>query len=158
MPLEVSFTCFGTPVPQGSTRAFIPKGWSRPIITAANSKTKPWRQEIAGACIAAIGNCEAAGSAVPIRIEVQFFFDKPKSTKKSVTDKVTKPDLDKLVRSCLDALTGIAFDDDSQVTEIIASKGFGSPARMEVKISEANMPPRGKQSIVSSEQLNNLPF
>ena len=77
---------------------------------------------------------------MPMSITVAFFFDRPKSTKKSVRHKVTKPDIDKLARSILDALTGIAFADDSQVTELHVSKGFGSPARAEIAISDSRMP------------------
>jgi crossover junction endodeoxyribonuclease RusA len=138
--VNFSFTVYGVPVPQGSSRAFIPKGWTRPVITAANSKTKPWRQEVAGACIARLNGASPAVSDMPMSITVAFFFDRPKSTKKSVRHKVTKPDIDKLARSILDALTGIAFADDSQVTELHVSKGFGSPARAEIAISDSRMP------------------
>jgi Holliday junction resolvase RusA-like endonuclease len=37
---------------------------------------------------------------------------------------VTKPDVDKMVRVVLDALTGIAFMDDSQVVELRALKKY----------------------------------
>ena len=37
---------------------------------------------------------------------------------------VKKNDLDKLVRSTLDALTGIAFKDDCQVTNLSATKRY----------------------------------
>jgi Holliday junction resolvase RusA-like endonuclease len=123
----LTFQVYGEPVPQGSTRAFIPKGWNRPIITAANKKTKPWRQEIAGAALAAMEKdlLDCAGKNVPFRLAVTFRFQKPKSTKKTVLEKVTKPDTDKLIRSVLDALTGIVWTDDSQVVEIHARKEFG---------------------------------
>ena len=134
--MNFTFTVYGTPVPQGSTRAFVPKGWTRPIITAANSKTKPWRQEIAGVCKNVLNGCSPAGSSRPVSVKIAFYFDKPKSTKKSVQYKTTKPDLDKLARSVLDALTGIAFEDDSQVTDLRISKHFGSPARAEIEIAE----------------------
>jgi crossover junction endodeoxyribonuclease RusA len=154
--LSIEFTVYGLPVPQGSTRAFIPRGWKRAIVTADNKKTKPWRQEIAGACYAAIGRQAGAGPNVPIRIEVRFFFPRPKSLKKSVLDKTTKPDIDKLVRAALDALTGIAFDDDSQVTELHACKLFGTPPRMEIKITEADVPPASDRA---HEPINEaLPF
>ena len=134
------FTVFGIPVPQGSMRAFVPRGWKRPIITAANAKTKPWRQQIAGECLAAMGGA-SSGMNLPMRVEVRFYFPRPKSLKKGVTAKVTKPDLDKLIRAVLDSLTGIVFDDDSQVIEIVASKQFGLPPRMELEITEADLPP-----------------
>ena len=62
-----------------------------------------------------------------IGVECRFYFQRPKSTKKSIMDKVTKPDIDKLARAILDALTGIVFEDDSQVTTLVCWKGFGDP-------------------------------
>lgn len=137
------FNVYGDPVPQGSTRAFIPKGWTRPIITAANKKTKPWRQEIAGAALSAMEKdlLDCAGKNVPFRLAVTFRFQKPKSVKKTVLEKVTKPDTDKLIRSVLDALTGIVWTDDSQVVEILARKQFGRPGA-EISIEEiGGLPP-----------------
>jgi Holliday junction resolvase RusA-like endonuclease len=37
------------------------------------------------------------------------------------------PDLDKLVRAVLDALTAVAYRDDGQVTRITATKEYGTP-------------------------------
>ena len=131
---ELSFIVYGIPQPQGSTRAFIPKGWTRPIITAANSKTKPWRQEVAGAALAEIRSKSATFPVRegPVFARVEFFFERPKSVKGE--HKTTKPDLDKLIRSVFDALTGIVFRDDSQVMTCEATKRFGSPARAEITI------------------------
>lgn len=121
------FEVHGEPAPQGSMRAFVPKGWSRAIITAANKKTKPWRQEVAGAALSAMEEAkfECSGKDVAFRLAIVFRFQRPKSVRKSVIEKTTKPDVDKLVRSILDALTGIIWVDDSQVVEIHARKEFG---------------------------------
>ena len=126
-------------------RAFIPKGWSRAVITSANKKMKPWRQEVAGAALAAMekGSYSCAGRNVPFRLVVTFRFQKPKSTKKSVTEKVTKPDLDKNLRASFDALTGIVWTDDSQVVEILARKQFGTPGA-EIGIEEVGALPPGR--------------
>jgi crossover junction endodeoxyribonuclease RusA len=133
--IPLTFVVFGVPQPQGSSRAFMPKGWTRPVITSDNSKVKPWRQEIVGT---ALNEIERVGFSLidsgPVQVEAKFFFERPKSTKKSVVHKTTKPDLDKLVRSLGDALTGIAFRDDSQVVCCVASKHFGSPARAEISV------------------------
>ena len=51
----IQFTVYGHPEPQGSTRAFVPKGWTRPVITTASKKMKPWRQQITGTAIDAPG-------------------------------------------------------------------------------------------------------
>lgn len=141
----LSFTVHGIPAPQGSTRAFIPKGWSRPIITAANKKTKPWRQEVAGAALTAMEEdlLSCAGRNIAFRLIVVFRFQRPKSVKAGVLEKTTKPDTDKLIRSVLDALTGILWEDDSQVVEIIARKEFGTPSA-EITIQELGDLPHGK--------------
>lgn len=68
----------------------------------------------------------------PVFARIDFYFDRPKSVK--AENKTTKPDVDKLLRSVLDALTGIAFKDDSQVVTCEVSKHFGSPARAEIKV------------------------
>ena len=50
----------------------------------------------------------------PVRIGVRFYMPQPQSRRKERWP-VVKPDLDKLVRSVLDALKGVAYEDDSQV-------------------------------------------
>ena len=49
-----------------------------------------------------------------------------------------KPDLDKLVRSVMDALTGYAFVDDSQVIEVEASKRFSETEQTFVSLREVS--------------------
>lgn len=95
---------------------------------------RPWRQEIAGACLAEMARtgfrmCE--GQA--IFLTADFYFDRPKSLSKKVMNKITKPDFDKLIRAVCDALTGVAFKDDAQVIQAYVSKQFGQP-RAEIKI------------------------
>jgi Holliday junction resolvase RusA-like endonuclease len=155
----LTFTVYGIPAPQGSMRAFIPKGWKRAVLTSANKRTKPWRQEVAGAALAAMERAkfEQAGKSVAFQLCVSFRFQKPKSAKKSVTQKVTKPDLDKLLRSVLDALTGIVWVDDSQVVIISARKDFGQPGAT-ITFSEMDDLPPGKA--LKHEAINDseLPF
>ena len=130
--MKIEFTVYGKPQPQGSAKAFIVGGRAR--ITTANPKMKPWRQEIAGTALSLMNG--AAPSLGPIEFRGQFFFDKPKSTKKSVIRKTTKPDVDKILRACLDSLTGIAFKDDSQVVKVNIEKMFGTPERVEIGVYE----------------------
>jgi hypothetical protein len=48
------------------------------------------------------------------------------------------PDLDKLVRGLNDALTGVVFEDDSQIDQIVAVKRYGVPERTEVKVWDSS--------------------
>ena len=136
--LNITFTVYGTPIPQGSMKAFTPKGWNRPILTSDNKRTKPWRQEIAGTVREVMDRLklEYIPKNAGVRVECCFYFLKPKSTKKSVTHKTTKPDIDKLGRAVLDSLTGIVFVDDSQVTQLGLMKDFGDRERVDIRIQE----------------------
>jgi Holliday junction resolvase RusA-like endonuclease len=151
----VKFTVLGVPQPQGSSRAFIPKGWSRAIITSANPKNKSWRQEVAGAALCEMKEHKPSGRGMPMRVMLAFYFQRPKSVK-VLAEKTTKPDIDKLCRSAIDALTGIAFEDDSQVTELFATKAFGNPPRVEITVSEVL--PASKAYVRESVKDENLPF
>lgn len=121
--MRVAFTVYGVAQPKGSARAFVPKGWKRPIVTSDNPKNKGWQQLVAEAASQSLH-----GSGVlldgPVRLSVMFFLPRPKSLKKSVTAHLKKPDLDKLVRSCKDALTKVIWRDDSQVVVIEAHKRY----------------------------------
>jgi Holliday junction resolvase RusA-like endonuclease len=138
----ISFTVYGHPEPQGSTKAFIPKGWTRPIITSDNKKLKPWRQEISRAALDAMakereGLAEPFAREVPVCVRLDFFLARPASLPKRCTWPVKKPDSDKLCRGVLDALTGVVFVDDSQVVQLIAAKWYGQPERVTISVATA---------------------
>ena len=130
------FVVYGHPEPQGSTRAFIPKGWKRPIITSANPKQKPQRQQVAAMALVAMREAgfECAGREVPMVVTLRFFFAKPKSARKRDLFNTKKPDADKLARLVLDSLTGTVFHDDAQVVRLIAEKHYGEPERTEIEV------------------------
>ena len=62
----------------------------------------------------------------PIALTVSFLLERAKSNKKP--HHTQKPDLDNLVKTVLDSLNGLAFDDDSQVIRIEAQKYFAAPS------------------------------
>lgn len=113
-------------------KGFIMPGKKYPIITADNRKTKPWKQEIAGAANKAMG--ELAPTFGPVQIHCDFYFARPKSLNKSILQKTTRPDVDKLIRAVLDALTGIVYADDSQVTAVSAAKLFDPKPRVQIEV------------------------
>lgn len=131
----VKFIVYGRPQPQGSVRAFTPKGWNRPVLTSDNKKLKSWRIDIA-AIVANTAAIPLVLRPAGVRIDIQFYFTRPASAKKREFPSV-KPDVDKLCRGVLDALTGLVFEDDSQVVQIVASKWYGSPERTEIILRPA---------------------
>lgn len=110
----------GTPIPQGSARAFVVKG--RAVVTGANAKTNPWRADIAAHVRSAIG-ATIVYPTEPVALSLDFVMPRRKAEPKRVTPAHTrKPDLDKNCRAVLDAIDGLVYTDDSQVTTLIASK------------------------------------
>ena len=136
----LAFRVFGEAQPQGSARAFIPKGWQRAIITSDNPSLKQWRQLVAEGADRALGELPAADRALlleGVRLTIAFYLPRPKSLPKRATAHTKKPDLDKLVRSCCDSLTHIVFRDDSQVCELVTMKQYapeGQPAYVDIRV------------------------
>ena len=137
--MKIDFTVHGVPQPQGSAKAFIPKGWSSAVITSDNKTLKPWRQDVAALAGEAMQLANSGGhpSDGPVIVTCVFWFAKPRSTPRRVTHKITKPDVDKLVRGILDALTGIVFRDDAQVVECHAYKAFADAPGARIIVEDA---------------------
>lgn len=114
------------PVPQGSVRAF--KVGDRAVVThSKSSDLMGYRQVIADTVRHEVPT--PTRSAVTIRLT--FCFPRPKNHigKKGVLPSApnyftTKPDVDKLARSVMDALTGTLYVDDSQVYRLMAIKQY----------------------------------
>ena len=123
------FCVMGVAQPKGSAKAFIPKGWSRPIITSDNAKNKGWQQLVAEEASRAIQALPGGMFHVldaSVRLTVAFYLPRPKKFQKRGMNPahVTKPDLDKLLRSVKDALKSVAWHDDSQVVDVVAIKRY----------------------------------
>lgn len=132
------FTVYGVPIPKGSMRAFVPKGWARPILTDSNRNLKQWQTLVAeGAnhALAALPDAELLTDGV--RLTCAFHLPRPKSLPKKVTAHIKKPDLDKCVRSILDALTKVAWQDDAQVCQFVIEKVYakeGHPPHVTIQV------------------------
>lgn len=62
-----------------------------------------------------------------VSLKVIYHFERPKSIKKSVKYKVTRPDLDNLVKALLDCMTKEGYWlDDNQVVELYLSKVYAT--------------------------------
>ncbi|WP_308646816.1 RusA family crossover junction endodeoxyribonuclease [Nocardia cyriacigeorgica] len=123
----------GTPRPQGS------KNVSRTGHVYESSKhLKAWRASIA---LAARAHRVRPVNA-PVAVGLEFVMPRPARTPKNQPPPpaTQRPDLDKLERAVLDALTGIGWVDDSHVTHLIASKrraDDGEPAGVSIHIAPA---------------------
>lgn len=122
---RVTFQVIGIAQPKGSTRAFLPKGWTRPIVTTDNPKSKGWQQLVAEQAQTIARDGLLVG---PVVLTVTFHLPRPQSLPKRVVHHTKKPDLDKLVRSTKDALKGVLYGDDAQVVDLHARKTYAAIA------------------------------
>lgn len=124
---RIEFWCSSIPQPQGSSRAMVIGGRAR--VFSDNPKLKGFRKEVAQAAAIAIAEAQMAapafGKHTAVRLTVEFVVAPPKTLPKTRRYPVVRPDLDKLLRSIGDALTGVMYHDDSQVVTILAQKRYG---------------------------------
>lgn len=107
----------GLPAPQGSKR-HVGNG----VMVESSARVKPWRQDVREAALA-----DGTRVTGPVSVDLLFMMPRPKSAKAGqAADK--RPDLDKLVRAVLDALTSAGtFEDDARVIDLHARKRLTAP-------------------------------
>lgn len=133
-PGAVSAWVAGVPAPQGSKKVITRRGgFGRPILVESSAKVKPWRQDVREAFLDA--SCGATNgthaetrvftSGTPLIVKIVFVLPRTKAMRNRPSadfPMVQKPDVDKLMRAVLDALTSAGvYADDSQV---VACYGF----------------------------------
>lgn len=112
----IIFNVDGQPIPQGSMKVI-----NGHVIHSQGSALAAWRSAIALSAKSA----GAKPHIEPVEIELVFRMAKPRTVTRS--EPSVAPDLDKLIRAVLDALTAVAYRDDGQVTRITATKEYGTP-------------------------------
>lgn len=135
----MTFSVPGEAAPQGSKRAFRTRGGRIALVESSN-RVKPYRASVAAAAVAA-GVSLIDG---PVEIGAVFTFVRPRShytgkgaLRSGAPAAPGKPDLDKIARAVGDALTGIAYRDDSQITRWTLHKRYGTQACTEITILPA---------------------
>lgn len=113
----VDFTVQGTIVQEGNI-AFSRQGRG---YHREGERLKGWREQIVFAARQEYKGIPWTG---PVEVSLYFTYKPPR---KAVSEqpKYTRPDADKLARAALDALTGILWNDDAQVTHLEVYKAYG---------------------------------
>jgi crossover junction endodeoxyribonuclease RusA len=112
-------TVLGDPVQQGSKRAIVNQHTGRAaLVESAARRLKPWRRLVADALRLAADDAGVTCWDCPVAVRVAFTMAEPKRPKFPGRPAV-KPDVDKLLRAVLDALTmsGVVKD-DARVVEL----------------------------------------
>lgn len=115
---RLEFFVEGTPIPQGSKKAFVIR--RRAVIVDDNApKLKPWRLKITQAAVVALAGRSGFPAQHPVAVLVDFYMPRAVSVKRARPS--VRPDVDKKVRSVLDALTDAGvYADDGQVVALHA--------------------------------------
>jgi len=124
--MEKRLTMTIEPRPKERPRATVVGGHAR-IYTPKT--TEDYEKKIRSAWIKANGSDPIAG-AVTVRIHLGMPI--PKSSTKAARLKmlerkqvpVTKPDIDNLAKSILDAINGVAYKDDNQIVTLLVKKYY----------------------------------
>jgi len=140
---ELVITVYGIPAPQGSKR-HVGNG----VMVESSKKVKPWREDVRAAALQAYANDQGIvlhTRTQPIRVDITFTLPRPKGHYRTGRNAhllrdnapqwpATKPDIDKLARSTLDALgsAGI-YHDDAQVARLYVTKEYPLQAAWEKK-------------------------
>lgn len=137
----IEFTVFGRPAQMGSKKAFYVPKLKRAVITDDNSaKRKQWAGAFADKAALAMDGAPLVDA--PLKVAISFHFARPKShygakglKPSAPVEHAQSPDLDKLVRCALDAMTGTIYRDDKQVMNLSASRHWtDSQERAEVLV------------------------
>lgn len=112
----IAFQVEGNPVTQGSMKVINGR-----VLHSRGEALILWRTMVA----LAARRAGAFPVPNPVEMTIEFRLPRPKTVKRDLP--YVAPDLDKLIRAVLDALTGIAYVDDGQVVSINSSKVYGEP-------------------------------
>lgn len=141
-------TCvvYGQPRPKGSLRFLAHRSTGRPVPVGRNRDQEQWAALVA-VHVGGLGWTPVAG---PVAVDLTFRLERPaghygtgRNREQIRADAPAWPsvgrvaDVDKLARSVLDALTGLAYLDDRQVVSLIATKTWGARAGVEIRVREA---------------------
>jgi Holliday junction resolvase RusA-like endonuclease len=152
----IAFTVYGKPEPAGSKRAFVKGG--RAVVVDDNPKGRPWMNAISSEAARAMmeqADPERPGDPAPelfsgaLSLDLRFYMRRPQShfgtgrnagRLKDTAPRfhTTRPDSTKLTRAVEDALTGVVWRDDAQVSTQVIAKLYGEPERVVVAIYPLN--------------------
>jgi Holliday junction resolvase RusA-like endonuclease len=143
---SIEFIVAGRPQQRGSKRPVRNKKTGATIMLDDNAKSKPWMAAVASAASEAMNGRPLLDG--PLEISVVFLFKRPKShfyQRKSGQVRrddaprwhASTPDLDKAMRAIGDAMTGVVYRDDAQISAATLVKQYtDSSERATVRVSE----------------------
>jgi Holliday junction resolvase RusA-like endonuclease len=135
--MKISFTVPGEPVAKARARVFFNKRAGR-VMSMTPTKTASYENYIK---LIATDHFPSPIMG-PLVMSIRVFRSMPKSLSKKLNEQAeagqirptTRPDADNYLKSCLDALNGIAYRDDSQIVSVRVDKFYSTKPRTEIEI------------------------
>ena len=137
---ELTINVVGTPAQQGSKTAGVSKEGKPDLRDNNPGQLKPWRAEVAGCAEAAARDASWETLTGPTEVTIGFYQARPAShygtgrnagklKPSAPTWKATAPDVDKLVRAVLDALTtSRTIHDDRIIARLVVEDRYADAA------------------------------
>lgn len=131
----ITFSVPGNPVPQPRPRFTVQGGLAKAYVKKLHP-VHAYRRAIAF-------EASAAGATPvnqPVSVVIDAVFQRPKSHMRKSGVKPSAPllplcDVDNVAKAVLDALNGVAWADDRQVSRLVVEKSYGTEARTTVRIT-----------------------
>jgi Holliday junction resolvase RusA-like endonuclease len=132
----LAFTVRGAPQGKGRPRMSMRGGFARAYTPA---KTRSYESLIAEAAV----NAGAQIIDGPVKLYVTAHHEIPKSWSRQKRDEAAygairptgpRNDLDNVLKAVSDALNGVAYKDDGQVVEVVASRFYSAVPRVDVYV------------------------
>lgn len=137
------FTIKGRPVPQGRPRA---RAMGKHATVYEDKKSKDAKANIV-AHLHEMAHASRQSEpffdrGVPLEVNIEFYFEIPKSRKKSTVAgdaHLIKPDIDNLAKLVLDAVTkaGTVWYDDNQISYLNLTKRYGVEAKTTIYVEHS---------------------
>lgn len=151
MTASLSLTVVGNPIPQGSKRAILSRSTQKPIVVDANRiGLADWRATMTAHAMRLRAEGDVATFQGPVKVVVDFRLRRPADHYLPINGKratpelrsgaptytTTAPDIDKLCRAVLDALTDAGvWRDDAQVVELVATKTYSEWPGVDITVT-----------------------
>ena len=133
--MAITFEVAGDPVPQPRPRVSTRGGFARAYVPAKHP-VHAYRRAIAHE--AAKAGATPGRGIVSVVIDAVFVRPKYHKTKRGVkvsAPEVPRQDVDNVAKAVLDALNGVAWVDDTQVSRLVVEKSYGPEGRTIVRVS-----------------------
>jgi len=131
-----AFSIPGKPTPKARART------TKAGVTFTPKPTQLAEGKVLECYLAAYPDAPPYEGAVELSVMVYFSIPPSWSKKKAAAAKdaphVSRPDLDNIIKMVTDALNGVAFKDDSQISYITAMKNYGTKEGVVVRLVEGD--------------------